>query len=127
MEAPRRVRPPDEGLEGRVITCSLRMIGLPEGLVRACASVSVEIDAALSLLLLSTLNLSHIGIEPCRMPTTKLVRIANWVFALFAVAVCTAVREPHAYALAGLLTIQAAMSHWTLPGPASASGDADEG
>jgi hypothetical protein len=52
------------------------------------------------------------------MPTTKLVRIANWIFGLFALVACLAVPEPQAYTLAGLLILQAVVSHWTLPGPA---------
>lgn len=71
----------------------------------------------LSLFLVAALNLSHIGIEPCRMPTTKLVRITNWVYVVFAVAACVAVPQIQAFVLTASLLVQASMGHWTLPGP----------
>lgn len=83
----------------------------------------------LSLFQLATLNLSHIGFEPCRMPTTRLVRISNWVYVLFAIAACVAVRELHAYVLTVILLIQAIVARWTLPGLAhchDVNEDADE-
>lgn len=76
------------------------------------------LGTGLGLLLLGLLNLSHIGIEPCRQPTTRLVRIANWGFAAFGVAAVLAVPEPQAYAVAATLIIQAIACRWTLPGPA---------
>ncbi|CAN5166896.1 hypothetical protein BH24GEM2_BH24GEM2_07740 [soil metagenome] len=76
------------------------------------------LGTGLGLLLLSTLNLSHIGVEPCQQPTTRLVRIANWVFVAFGVAAVVAVPMPQAFAvLAGLLG-QAVAASRTLPGPA---------
>ncbi len=50
----------------------------------------------LGLMLLSALNVSHIGVEPCRQPTTQLVRAAYWVFLLFGVAATYAVPAPQA-------------------------------
>lgn len=76
------------------------------------------LGTGLGLLLLSTLNLSHIGVEPCPQPTTRLVRIANWVFLAFGVAAVVAVPMPQAFGvLAGLLG-QAIAASRTLPGPA---------
>ena len=72
----------------------------------------------LALLLLAALNLSHIGVEPCRMPTTRLVRIANWCFAAFGIAAVVAVPEPQAFLVAAALIAQAIACRWTLPGPA---------
>lgn len=76
------------------------------------------LGTGLGLLLLALLNLSHIGVEPCRQPTTRLVRATNWGFAVFGVAAILAVPEPQAYAVAAALGIQAIVCRWTLPGPA---------
>ncbi len=75
------------------------------------------LGTGLGLLLLAALNLSHIGLEPCHMPTTRLVRLANWVFLAFAIAASVAVPEPQAYLLTLLVLVQAIVSRWTLPGP----------
>jgi hypothetical protein len=74
--------------------------------------------AGLGLLLLATLNLAHIGLGPCRMPTTKLVRMANWAYVAFAIAALVGVPEPQAWLIAAVLTLQAISSRQTLPGPA---------
>ncbi len=71
----------------------------------------------LGLLLLSALNFSHIGVEPCRQPTTRLVRAANWIFLLFGIAATIAVPEPQAFVLLLCLGVQAFASRWTIPGP----------
>lgn len=76
------------------------------------------LGTGLGLLLLALLNLSHIGIEPCRQPTTRLVRAANWGFTLFGIGAVLAVPEPQAYAVLVALGAQAIVAHWTLPGPA---------
>ena len=76
------------------------------------------LGTGLGLLLLALLNLSHIGVEPCRQPTARLVRAANWGFAIFGLGAVLAVPEPQAYAVAGALGIQAIACRWTLPGPA---------
>lgn len=75
------------------------------------------LGTGLGLLLLALLNWAHIGIEPCRLPTTRLVRVANWAFVLFGIGAVVAVPEPQAFAvLAGLLG-QSVAARWTLPGP----------
>ena len=71
----------------------------------------------LGLLLLAVLNLSHIGIEPCRRSTARLVRAANWIFAAFGCAAVIAVPEPQAFVAGTMLVVQAIVSGWTLPGP----------
>ena len=76
------------------------------------------LGTGLGLLLLALLNLSHIGVEACRQPTTRLVRAANWAFALFGLAAILAVPELQAYAVALALGTQAVVCRWTLPGPA---------
>lgn len=75
------------------------------------------LGTGLGLLLLAVLNLSHIGIEPCRERGTRLVRISNWAYAVFGLAAVTAVPEPQAYLALAALSVQAIVSHWTLPGP----------
>ena len=76
------------------------------------------LGTGLGLLLLSALNISHIGVEPCRLPTARLVRAANWLFLLFGIAATVAVPEPQAFVLLACMCAQAVASHWTLPGPA---------
>ena len=71
----------------------------------------------LGLLLLGTLNLTHIGIEPCRDRAPRLVRSANWAFVVFSVGASFAVPEPQAYAIVLGLMGQALASRRTLPGP----------
>lgn len=75
------------------------------------------LGTGLGLLLVATLNLSHIGVEPCHSPTAKLVRWGNWLFAVFGISATVAVPEPQAYVMLGALIIQAVVAHWTLPGP----------
>jgi hypothetical protein len=76
------------------------------------------LGTGLGLLLLAALNFTHVGSEPCRRRTTRLIRSANWLFAVFGVSAVFAVPEPQAYALLAGLIGQALASHWTLPGPA---------
>lgn len=75
------------------------------------------LGTGLGLLLLSVLNLTHIGIEPCRRSTARLIRWCNWGFALFGGAAVFAVPEPQAYAVLAGLAGQAVAGQWTLPGP----------
>lgn len=76
------------------------------------------LGTGLGLLVLATVNLAHVGVEPCRLPTAAVIRRSNWLFALFGVAAVMAVPQPQAYAvLVGLLG-QAVAGRWTLPGPA---------
>lgn len=75
------------------------------------------LGTGLGLLLLAGLNWTHIGIEPCRLPTARLVRVANWVFVLFGIGAVIAVPEPQAFAVQAALVGQALATRWTLPGP----------
>lgn len=75
------------------------------------------LGTGMGLLLLSALNWTHIGVEPCRQPTTRLVRIANWVFLVFGVGAVIAVREPQAYLILACLAALIAAAPRTLPGP----------
>ena len=75
------------------------------------------LGTGLGLLLLAALNWTHIGIDPCRMPTTRLVRVANWVFVLFGIGAVIAVPEAQAFAVQAALVGQAVAARWTLPGP----------
>jgi hypothetical protein len=76
------------------------------------------LGTGLGLLLLAVLNLTHIGIEPCRRPSARLVRWANWIFVVFGVSVVLAIPEPQAYAVLAGLVGQAVAGYWTLPGHA---------
>ena len=73
------------------------------------------LGTGLGLLVVGAANLAHIGIEPCRQPTARMVRITNYVFAAFGLAAVLAVPEPHAMLIFGCLVLQAVASHWTLP------------
>lgn len=75
------------------------------------------LGTGLGLLLLGAANVAHIGVEPCRQPTTTLVRWANWLFFLFGIGAVVAVRELQAAVVLLGLVGQAVAAHWTLPGP----------
>lgn len=75
------------------------------------------LGAGLGVLLLGALNLAHIGLGPCRMPTTRFVRAANWAYLAFGAAALFAVPQPQAFALVLALGLQAIASRATLPGP----------
>lgn len=77
------------------------------------------LGTGMAMLLLAALNLTHVGVEPCHMPTTKLIRISNWIFFGFGIAAAWAVSEPQAYAIVVSLAVQAIAAHTTLPGPTS--------
>ena len=75
------------------------------------------LGTGLGLLVVGAANLTHIGIEPCRQPTAKMVRWTNYLFAAFGIAAVAAVPEPQAMVLVGGLVLQGIASHWTLRGP----------
>ena len=75
------------------------------------------LGAGLGVLLVGALNLVHIGVEPCRMPTVRFVRLASVLYALFGVAALIAVPEVHVLVLVAALIVQALASRVTLPGP----------
>lgn len=75
------------------------------------------LGTGLGLLLIGLLNWSHVGLEPCRQPTARFVRWANWGFALFGIGAVIAVPAPQAFVIAGALVGQAVAAHRTLPGP----------
>ena len=74
------------------------------------------LGTGMGLLLLAALNWTHIGVEPCRFPTTRLVRVANWIFVALGVAAIFAVPEPQTYVLVACLVGQAIAARFTLPG-----------
>ena len=126
INVPRRMTPNDYRLWRRV---HLGSSGLVAFLALAHATLSFFLYASwsadavwflgtgLGLLLLSALNLSHIGVAPCRFPTTRLVRVANWFFLAFGVAAVFAVPMPQAFAVLAGLFGQAVAASRTLPGP----------
>jgi uncharacterized membrane protein YuzA (DUF378 family) len=72
------------------------------------------LGTGLGLLLLAAVNWSHVGLEPCNLPTALVVRWANLVFALLGVAAVIAVPEPQAFVILATLLIQAAAGFVTL-------------
>lgn len=75
------------------------------------------LGAGLGLLLLSALNWTHIGSEPCRRPTVRLIKAANWVFLVFGVGAVIAGPTPPACLILGCLAVQAVAALRTFPGP----------
>lgn len=73
--------------------------------------------------MLSAANFTHIGVEPCRQPSARLIRWANWLFVLFGVGAVVAVPEIQAGVILLGLIGQAVAAHWTLPGPTLESSD----
>jgi hypothetical protein len=76
------------------------------------------VGTGLGLLFLAGMNLAHVGLVPCTMPTAPAVRVANWVFVLFGLGALVAVPEPQAVVIVAALVLQAVASRWTLRGPA---------
>jgi hypothetical protein len=76
------------------------------------------LGTGLGLLLLAGMNLAHVGLEPCRLPTARAVRAANWVFVAFGASAFIAVPEPQAAIIVVAILAQAVTSHRTLPGAA---------
>ena len=76
------------------------------------------VGTGLGLLLLAGMNLAHVGLGPCTMPTAPAVRASNWVFVLFGFGALVAVPEPQAAVIVAALVAQAVASHRTLRGPA---------
>ena len=76
------------------------------------------LGTGLGLLLLAVMNLAHVGLAPCTMPTAPAVRRANWVFVLFGLGALAAVPEPQAAVIVAALLAQAVSSHRTLRGTA---------
>ena len=73
--------------------------------------------SGLGLLLLGVLNWTHVGVEPCSMPTAPVVRWANVVFLLFGFAVVAAVHQPQALVVVAGLAGQV-LASWTTLRPA---------
>ncbi|HXV85451.1 MAG TPA: hypothetical protein VD793_02075 [Gemmatimonadales bacterium] len=74
------------------------------------------LGTGLGLLLLSVMNLAHVGLVPCTLPTAPAVRAANWVFLLFGIGALIAVPQPQAVVIVVALVAQAVGGHHTLPG-----------
>jgi hypothetical protein len=82
------------------------------------------LGTGLGLLFLGVMNIAHVGVEPCRMPTAPPVRWANWVAALFGIGAAIAVPQPQAYVVLASLLLVAVSGQWTLLGPSRHDHDA---
>ena len=72
------------------------------------------LGTGLGLFLLAAANWSHVGIEPCNLPTARVVRWANYVFVAFGIGAVIAVPEPQAFVILGTLVVQAVAGTATL-------------
>ena len=73
------------------------------------------------LLSIAVMNIAHVGLEPCRLPTAPVLRWLNWAFVLLGAGALYAIREPQALAIVLGLVGQATASQATLPGPSDAT------
>jgi hypothetical protein len=70
------------------------------------------------LLLLAAINWAHVGLEPCRQPTARVVLWANVVYLLLGVSALVVVPEPQTMPLVAGLAAQAFAGRVTLRGSA---------
>jgi hypothetical protein len=77
------------------------------------------LGTGVGLLCMAVMNLAHVGLEPCALPTVQAVRWLNWLLVGLGGAAVVAVPEPQAYAILVGLVGQAVASHKTLGGRAS--------
>jgi hypothetical protein len=68
------------------------------------------------LLCMAVMNIAHVGLEPCALPTAPAVRWLNWLLVGLGVAAIVAVPEPQAYAVFAGLVGQAIAGQKTLIG-----------
>ncbi len=98
---------------------ALLHVGLTWPIYRAWTPDAVWFaGTGLGLLMLAGLNLAYIGVEPCRLPTTRALRAANYVMAIFGIGAVLAVPEVQAGIVLAALAGQAVAASHTLPGPA---------
>lgn len=76
------------------------------------------LGTGIGLLALAVMNIAHVGLEPCRLPTAPAVRWLNWLFVGLGFAALYAIREPQALVIVAGLLGQAIASLATLSGPA---------
>ena len=77
------------------------------------------LGTGIGLLAIVVMNIAHVGLEPCRLPTAPAVRWLNWLFVGLGLAALYAVPEPQAFVIVGALLGQAIASLATLSGPAN--------
>ena len=76
------------------------------------------LGTGIGLLAIAVMNIAHVGLEPCRLPTAPAVRWLNWLFVGLGCAALYAIREPQALVIVAGLLGQAIASQATLSGPA---------
>ena len=79
------------------------------------------LGTGIGLLAIAVMNIAHVGLEPCRLPTAPAVRWLNWLFVGLGLAALYAIREPQALVIVAGLLGQAIASLATLSGPATES------
>ena len=80
------------------------------------------LGTGVGLFTLAVFNLAHIGMEPCALPTARVIRWLNWTYVVLGLVALIAVREPQAIFIVAALISQAVASWFTLHGePADAA------
>jgi hypothetical protein len=81
------------------------------------------LGTGVGLLCMAVMNIAHVGVEPCALPTAPVVRWLNWVLVALGVAAIVAVPEPQAMVIVLGLVGQAVAGVVTLKGvPSSPKG-----
>jgi hypothetical protein len=75
------------------------------------------LGTGVGLLCMAVMNIAHVGLEPCSLPTAIAVRWLNWLLVGLGIAAIVAVPEPQAYAIVAGLAAQAIAGQKTLTGP----------
>jgi hypothetical protein len=102
-----------------VLLLSVLHVGLTPSMYGAWSSDAVWFaGAGLGLLLLAGMNLAHVGLSPCNLPTARAVVVANWIYVAFGISAVVAVPEPQAVVIVVALLVQAVAGRWTLRGTA---------
>jgi hypothetical protein len=74
------------------------------------------LGTGVGLFCMAVMNIAHVGLEPCALPTAPAVRWLNWLLAGLGTAAIVAVPEPQGYAIFAGLIGQAVAGQRTLVG-----------
>ena len=81
------------------------------------------LGTGVGLLCMAVMNIAHVGLEPCSLPTAPVVRGLNWVVVALGLAAIVAVPEPQALVIVMGLVGQAVAGLVTLKGSRIPSAD----